>query len=250
MKIIIYDATQKGALGLSWKLGAWLYKKLGWCDEACGVTTPAQFFSAIEGLSEGFFIREVQFWGHGRHGEAYVGGGSIRPGLSYSSRKVFERTAADSLFWFRTCSTFGTSDGHDFAKAWASFLDCKAAGHTYKIGFWHSGLRVLEPGQEPDWCEAEGTKGGEALSSSMLAPSTVGFWARSIPEDLCPAIQTEADYSAALKRIEELMDATEPEELRELDRLVALVMRYEEIEYPMQQMPANPDAVVKPKKDL
>ena len=59
------------------------------------------------------------------------------------------------------------------------FLGCSAAGHTYVIHAWQSGLHVLAPGATPDWSPAEGLRDGtpdaplEAKSSWPGAPSTV-----------------------------------------------------------------------------
>ena len=36
--------------------------------------------------------------------------------------------------------------GHDFARAWTDFFGSRAAGHTFIIGYWQSGLHTLAPG--------------------------------------------------------------------------------------------------------
>lgn len=191
MKIIIYDATQKGALGLVWRVGAWLYKKLGWADEVVAIRSTFPFWSDLSYAARGRFVDEIQFWGHGEPGGAFIAGNPLCIDCTDLFYSTIACLHADSVFWFRTCSTFASADGQAFAKEWTDALGCRVAGHTYKIGFWHSGLHTLAPGEEPDWCEAEGTMpepgkihstatGRVAKISGPLEPRTRGFWARSI----------------------------------------------------------------------
>lgn len=46
-------------------------------------------------------------------------------------------------------------------------------------------------------------------------------------------LETTEDYHAALRRIDELFEATEGQDLEELTNLVALVEKYEDLLYPM-----------------
>ena len=56
-------------------------------------------------------------------------------------------------------------------------------------------------------------------------------------------VQTEADYEAALARIEDLIDSVPgSEEDAELDRISDLVIRYEDKHYPIES--PTPDALV------
>lgn len=46
-------------------------------------------------------------------------------------------------------------------------------------------------------------------------------------------LETTEDYHAALRRIDELFNATEGQDLEELANLVALVEKYEDLYYPI-----------------
>lgn len=77
------------------------------------------------------------------------------------------------------CETFGAEIGQRFAKAWVDFFNCRAAGHTYIIGPFQSGLHILKPGEEPNWSPWEGLKDGtpaapkHALWSRPSVPNTI-----------------------------------------------------------------------------
>ena len=91
----------------------------------------------------------------------------------------------EALWWFRTCETFGTETGQRFARAWTRFLGCRAAGHTYVIGAWQSGLHSLQPGETPRWSPEEGVQPGptpRSLTSRPGAPNTITFLHGRIPE--------------------------------------------------------------------
>ena len=100
---------------------------------------------------------------------------------------IRERLSADSLLWFRTCETFGAAAGHDFARAVTDTFGCDAAGHTYIIQYWQSGLHRLRPGATPHWPADEGLLRGSvdaperARQSTPMAPNTVTCLAGEIP---------------------------------------------------------------------
>lgn len=61
---------------------------------------------------------------------------------------------------------------------------------------------------------------------------------------VCDPIKTEDEFEKALSRIEKLMDtAPDTPEMVELERLTALVERYEDEHYPMR--PPDPVAAIK-----
>ena len=99
-----------------------------------------------------------------------------------------ERLAPGALVWFRTCETFGGAAGHDFARAFTDFFGCRAAGHTFIIGYWQSGLHLLEPGQAPHWDASEGLAKGTperpelAAWSAMGAPNTISCMTGRVPD--------------------------------------------------------------------
>src|SRR6185295_12580281 len=107
-------------------------------------------------------ISEVQFWAHGKWGRLYLerqvlDRGALAPGhhLHAGLSALRERLAPGALVWFRSCETFGATAGHDFACGLTDFLGCAAAGHTFIIGYWQSGLHRLEPGMKPAWSATE-----------------------------------------------------------------------------------------------
>jgi hypothetical protein len=85
------------------------------------------------------------------------------------------RLAPDALWWFRTCETLGKAEGHEFARRWTRFFNCRVAGHTHAINILQSGLHVLAPGEEPTWPLDEGVNPGaiRAKDSSVFAPQTI-----------------------------------------------------------------------------
>src|SRR5262245_22928418 len=167
LRLLIYDRTCHGRRGLpglssAWWAGARLYRVRGLLNGVCAAASWSEALDFLAGHRPGCAISEVQFWGHGKWGDARVGnellderallrGHPLRQRLC----AVRDRLAPRALWWFRTCETFGADRGQHFARAWTDFLGSRAAGHTYVIGYWQSGLHVLEPGAAPDWAPEE-----------------------------------------------------------------------------------------------
>ncbi len=194
---MIFDSTCRGSLvGLShvWQMGAGLYRTVGGVDASFGAQSwhePLTWLSTFKGDEA---ISEVQFWGHGRWGAAKIAAEALTiRSLSdgHAHRRpldaIRERLTPDAQWWFRTCETFGADAGHAFARAWTSHFGCSAAGHTFIIGYWQSGLHRLSPGETPDWETTEGLKKGtpenpqRALWSRAWAPNTISCLRGSIP---------------------------------------------------------------------
>ena len=126
-------------------------------------------------------VGEIQFWGHGKWGCALIDRVSLDPTALQSGhpwyallRAIRARLAPDALWWFRTCETFGGDRGHAFARAWTEFHGCRAAGHTFVIGAWQSGLHSLAPGALPQWSASEGLVRGTADNPQKAAHSRPG----------------------------------------------------------------------------
>ncbi|HEU4405636.1 MAG TPA: hypothetical protein VFS43_10130 [Polyangiaceae bacterium] len=206
LRLLVFDRTCTGPgsqPGLSdiWAAGRHLYRALGRLDAAHGVASWAEALDWLGGFAPGRPIAEIQYWGHGRWGNVWVGREplgvtALAPGHAHHERLARVRArllpGERGLFWFRTCETFGTASGHDFARRWSRFFGCRAAGHTYVIGAWQSGLHSLLPGDEPSWPLDEGVRpgprdgpgdpsGGKALASHRRAPNTITFLHGRVP---------------------------------------------------------------------
>lgn len=198
LRLLIYDQTDRGrlAVGLStaWRAGATLYRGLGRLDAIRGVVDWEQALDWLAGVDADQPIDEIQFWGHGKWGSVMVDrvsldAAALEPGHLHHRRlcAIRERMAPGALWWFRTCETFGADSGHDFARRWTDFFGRRAAGHTYVIGYWQSGLHSLEPGERPGWSAAEGLEEGtagephKALWSRWWEPNTISCLSGAIP---------------------------------------------------------------------
>lgn len=197
---MIYDRTERGRRGLpglstAWRAGASIYAGLGRLDAWAGVSDWAEGLDWLAGHRPGEAIAEIQFWGHGKWGAIKIDGvaldrAALGEGHALHRRlaAIRERLAPGALWWFRTCETFGAEPGHDFARRWTDFFGCRAAGHTYVIGYWQSGLHSLAPGERPRWPITEGLEAGtpaapeKARWSRRREPNTISCLRGAIPE--------------------------------------------------------------------
>ena len=173
LRLMLYDDTCRGrrflpGLTHSWIVGGFLYRLLGRIDRVFGARSWAEGLQWLASVEEHRPVAEIQFWGHGKWGRAKIADDVLDVGALRSEHPYYSTLAAigdrlvgpQALWWFRTCETFGCEVGHEFARQWTQFFDCRAAGHTYIIGPWQSGLHVLGPGEEPDWSLQEGLAQG------------------------------------------------------------------------------------------
>ncbi len=192
LRLMLFDATCTGkplrpGLTHSWVAGGWLYQKMGRLDEVRGVESWEEGLRWLAEVESERPIAEIQFWGHGKWGRAKVDhhvldvralekGHRYRPLLEAIRDRL---VGPEALWWFRTCETLGCEPGHEFARRWTQFFECRVAGHTYIIGPWQSGLHCLKPGEEPDWPVDEGLAEGtpenpkKALWSKSGEPNTI-----------------------------------------------------------------------------
>ena len=188
-------------LSHSWQIGGALYSVLGRLDAWRGFSSWDDALRWVAEHEPRRAIGEIQFWGHGKWGEARIDEdkldlSALEPGhaLAGPLATIRDRMAAATragatppLWWFRTCETFGARAGHELAVAWAEFFDCRAAGHTYVIGPYQSGLHTLEPGETPSWSIDEGLAEGtpdqpaRALWSTRREPNTITCLHGTIP---------------------------------------------------------------------
>lgn len=185
--------------GLShfWAGGGLLYAGLRRLDRFAGFTDWASALRWLAEVEPSRTIAEIQFWGHGKWGaakidrepldrEALAEGHPLRRPLE-AVRERLDSSGGQCQWWFRTCETFGAEPGHAFAQAWTDFFGCRAAGHTYVIGPWQSGLHTLEPGEAPHWSVCEGLRAGTpdeplaAYWSRLGEPNTISCLQGRIP---------------------------------------------------------------------
>lgn len=201
LRLLLFDSTCRGrsflpGLTHSWIAGALLYRGLGRLDLSYGAESWEEGLRWLATVRAGYPISEIQFWGHGKWGDARIDGERLTIDALESDHPFAGRLETirsrmegpDALWWFRTCETFGANPGHRFASAWTDFFECRAAGHTYIIGPWQSGLHCLSPGDEPDWSVEEGLDEGtpdepeEALWSKPGEPNTISCLRNDHPE--------------------------------------------------------------------
>lgn len=201
LRLMIFDKTCTGpklrpGLSHAWWTGGVLYGRLlrrlhAWH----GAASWAEALAWVATVQPHRPIAELQFWGHGKWGRAYIGRDLLDAGALRSDHPHHAALAAirerlvgpEALWWFRTCETFGAAPGQAFAQGLTDFLGCRAAGHTYIIGGWQSGLHSLRPGEVPTWSPLEGVKSGppedprEALWSGRRAPNTIHCLSGQVP---------------------------------------------------------------------
>lgn len=193
---MFYDRTCRGGrltpgLSHAWRVGGVLYGKLGRIDAWHGVGSWAEGLDWLLEASTHRPIEEIQFWGHGEWGGLWIDEELIHVDVLEPHHPLHARFAAlktrlvgeRALWWFRSCDVFGTAIGHDFARRWTRYFNCRAAGHTYTINFLQSGLHLLEPGAEPTWPLDEGVVPGldHAKPSHWLAPNTITCLHNELP---------------------------------------------------------------------
>jgi hypothetical protein len=198
-RFLIYDGHWKASeapLRSAWATGARLYRALGHVDAFLGAKSWHEALEWLPRAAGDAPISEIQFWGHGKWGEALIGDDRLsvrsfdphRPLAPLLARlKSLLLPSGESLVWFRTCESFGALAGHAFAECVAAELATRAAGHTYVIGAVQSGLHGLRLGARPHWSREEGLAEGppeaprRAHPSSSRAPNTIHFLKSVVP---------------------------------------------------------------------
>jgi hypothetical protein len=172
-----------------------VYRLAGRIEHVAGVASWEEAAAFVEAVSSSEPIEEVQYWGHGRFGRVLVDRTALdaRSLQSASPARFFallrERFAPGerSLFWMRTCESFGAEIGRDFASRLSDFLGVSVAGNTHFIGFWLSGLHGLRPGATPTWSSSEGIEKGTpeapelGVWSTPMCPRTIHCLEGSVP---------------------------------------------------------------------
>ena len=161
LRLMLFDRSCRGrgvspGLSHAWSAGGALYRALGRIDGYFGAGSWAEGLDWLLDVSRDRPIAQIQFWGHGEWGGVWIDeelltAAALEPGHYLYDRlaRLKARLASEALWWFRSCDVFGTTRGHEFARAWTRFFGCRAAGHTRQIMVFQSGLHVLAPGAEP-----------------------------------------------------------------------------------------------------
>ncbi|HWB78402.1 MAG TPA: hypothetical protein VG755_25730 [Nannocystaceae bacterium] len=201
LRLLVYDRTCRGRgilPGLShvWQAGGALFSWMGRFDGRIGVSSWPEALAWLATYQPERKIAEVQYWGHGKWGAPRIYGESLREdcllrnhelcgGLDTLSTRMLSNDRG--LWWFRTCESFGAAMGVSFARAFADRIGCRAAGHTYIIGHFQSGLHSVLPGQEPCWAPDEALLEGtpdspkRAAWSRLRAPNTITALHSNLP---------------------------------------------------------------------
>lgn len=188
LRLLIYDDTCLGkrpflpGLTHCWRAGRLLYQGLGRIDRTFAAQNWEQALRWLIDVEPERPIAEIQYWGHGKWGKVFIDKEPLDIFALEHDHPYFELLTAirarligpRALWWFRTCETFGANAGHEFARAWTSFFNCRAAGHTYIIGPWQSGLHCLHPGQLPHWSPEEGIEKGSPANPIKARWSRAG----------------------------------------------------------------------------
>lgn len=185
MKIAVYDAAETSFVGLTWRFGAQFHKMGGHFQHVVAARSWASALDACIDFTTDNVVDEIQFWGHGNPGGAFINKQALDVSKEHKTR-LFTLGAMlepNALFWLRTCASFAGAQGHAFASRFAATLDRRVAGSTHNIGFpWHSGQHSVRPGKTPDWSISEGlSRLGQPLESARHAPNTLPFSKMSLP---------------------------------------------------------------------
>lgn len=155
MRLVIYDNNPGPGLGnaglrLSWKVWAW--KQLQ-TKESDAVFAANNWFDAVSWALKHESITWIQYWGHGSDGAVYCGDKALKPTDLALLKGKFK---PDAYIWFRSCFTFKSTWGRDFARSVRKHTGVKVAGHTQLIGLTQPGLQVLSVTGDADWDDFKG----------------------------------------------------------------------------------------------
>ena len=156
-------------LGLthSWMAGGALYRLFGQIDEYRGFFSWTDALMWLGSVGRKARIKEVQIWGHGTPGRSWMLEDGCLDANSPTSKQYGDllkvlrgRLTPEARIWFRNCSVFAGEPGHEFARKWTDFFQCRVSAHTHIINFWQAGLHTARPGIAPHWPVEEGRVNG------------------------------------------------------------------------------------------
>lgn len=160
-RILIHDASDgRGFLGVTWDVAGVLTEVSDRFDCVIRATSWADVAERLWAIAQsGGPIGEVQYWGHGCPGAAFIGEDALR--IGNLSEERWTRLGGcfcgpDAVFWLRTCSSLNRDAGRAFAEALGNCLRCRIAGHTQDIAAKHGGLVIRRLGERASWGDGDG----------------------------------------------------------------------------------------------
>jgi hypothetical protein len=150
MRVFVFDNTQS-YLTASWWIGSLLRSLRKGRDMIFSVESWADMVKQLEPLKG---VKRVEYWGHGSMGSVSCDHRRMGPDVLPAVKHIMD--GPESLWWWRTCSSFRAERGRAFAQSCASTLECRVAGFQHTIWMWQSGLQVATPNEVPDWDDEGG----------------------------------------------------------------------------------------------
>lgn len=177
-KLMIYDASEKSFVGMTWKAGATLFSP--YFDKILAVHDWTDCERLVKELPEKY--DEVQFWGHGSPGFIYV---NKQPATASFWFALSEKVNPNANVWLRVCYFAATSFGKTMMNQISKNLNARVIAHTYSIGQWacQSGTRAVTPTALAAWPSTEGVGADKSFShSAPWAPNTVSALSLTPPK--------------------------------------------------------------------
>ena len=180
-RLLIYDVSERGFVGLTWKVGAFLFR---WkFDKIIAAKDFEECIVELKNLQEKY--DEVQFWGHGSPGFIFI---NKEPSLGEFWLTLAKVLTPNANVWLRVCSFAAGSVGKTMMSRISKTLNAKLMAYTYVIGTYacQSGLRVVTPKDPPKWSSSEGLNKTvtpiKFYSSAPWLPRTNSAFAMSPPK--------------------------------------------------------------------
>lgn len=162
-----------------WVIGCFFQKLFGKVDAYYGASSWDDAFGWLK--SHDRFFTSIQYWGHGSPGCVYLAGRTMR--WSECVERLRYHVLSGTVLWFRTCSTFRGTSGHELSEALADGLVCTIAGHTRIIGLVQGGLHTRRPYKPASWPVSEGEPPKSWIPGYLRwGPNSVLFTATRIPK--------------------------------------------------------------------
>ena len=183
-RVLLVDASGYDPLRLIWRVGH-LIARPGRFTHRLYVRSWDEAMDLLCHIADRQQLSEVQVWGHGGSGKAFIGRhvldeAYLRTSPSFhrwAALKPFQQDPVP-LIWFRTCYTMKGEGGHAFAALLASELSCRVAGYTQYIHVLQRGLVVASHDGAADWSD-EASAGARVCFYTFSPPCLAPLWGTS-----------------------------------------------------------------------